>query len=238
MSSVTLIVPAYVPSFSWHLIKKISSDSNSKDSPVQEATPILEPIVDVQRIKTVEELLVLPEPKQQPLRSRSFSHDSYSTLTSAADTHFWESNGLNIVWSDDVLPPAEAVCISSPRIQKARLLPDPFDPFLRDVEMDPQPQLSPTDCKTPHDEEDSEILLAKRIFSTLGVPKPPKLPPRPPQRQSQIRLPSPPSDVPLARIVTHLPSPPPTRRRTLRRSSSGGLDPYLTAPARFTRFEI
>lgn len=210
-----------------------STESKSQASPTTHADDNnLEPVVEIQHVsKTVEELLVLPEPK--PLR-RSISCDSYSTWTSAADSYLDNAGngGMSVfTWGDDVVPlVTTSVNSSSPRIQKARRLPEPSDYDLALNMLQDEIPLPSADK-----EEDSEVLLAKRLFSTLGVPRPPA-----PQQKEQQRL--------LRSTVETQPPPPPPppkllqstsrRRSMMRRSSSGGLDPYLTAPARFTRFEI
>jgi hypothetical protein len=151
-----------------------------------------------------------------PLLQRSLSHDSFSTITTAAETppggmSSMTSNNM-IVWADNVIPPTEICLLSN-------------DIF--------------------HDYPNAAAVLKLQGQSPLP---PPLLPPRvlndsennSTEGNKNVGGDSPGSKDPLAfdTLYTQNIMSAVNDRPALRRTHSGGLDPYLRAPDRFTRFEI
>jgi hypothetical protein len=125
---------------------------------------------------------------------RSLNHDSFSTITTAAETPD-SSLEVAIVW-DGKLPmeiciPKHSKSMRFGRFQKARYLPEPLLDGDDDIDEEAQ-----------EEDQRNNSFLPERL--------------KPSRASAEGRL-------------------PPIR---LHRSPSGGLDSYLQAPERFTRFEI
>ena len=161
------------------------------------------------------------EEKRYPQLQRTFSHDSLSTLSTATGTPMEScyQRSVMTLWEQGMsttVESSETDFVQLTRFQQHKEIAEsvPIDNATGRSVCKPNDKLM-NNQTSETSTLSADILLAKKIFSTLGMPKqyPHKLNHR-------------------FDISAH------TRRSMLRRTSSGGLDPYLRAPERFTRFEI
>lgn len=136
-------------------------------------------------------LVNLVFPSQRRMIARSRSQDSFSTITTAAETPDGNSKEVSIIWEGklpaEVSVPKYAKPLGCGRFQKPRYIPEPS---CLDEEDDDD------DKDQRKDDDDSQLNNSFRRKSLNPI-----------------------------RVALH-------------RSPSGGLDNYLCAPPRFTRFEI
>lgn len=149
---------------------------------------------------------------------RTRSNDSFSSLstTTGSPVERCSQKGVMILWKDGVTSPIESpetTCVQLGSFQESTELSEPATMENKKVD-EPNEELMSNHLGDSSNLS-ADILLAKRIFSTLGMP-----------RQYSCK------------VKHFFEVPVRARRSVLRRTYSAGLDPYLRAPERLTRFEI
>ena len=188
--------------------------------------------------------LVTSPPSPPPKRGlvRSMSHDSFSTITTAAETAGSSTKRMSIIW-DGHLPVEVSIpsptltkrkniiaarATQTPLFQKPRHIPDPS---LGEDDEESSYQQKSAHYKA-HQNEESRTAVTTTTSSTTNNTKPPLHPTT--NEEKKIAL----ETVEMEPAKNRQCSKPRRRRPPLTRTPSGGMDYLRSLPQRFTRFEI